>query len=119
MAMPTGEHCWKKNSDAPWARTSNLWIPNLISPFSARIEEQFQQVICASSVQFSSFIPNIKNTHVQDFTDDLTDIVVYKITQRTQKMMHIVVYQDYTDNFVFVWPSVVNYLDNIGLHICI
>ena len=29
MAMPTGEHCWKKNSGAPWARTSNLWIPSL------------------------------------------------------------------------------------------
>ena len=27
--MPTGEHCWKKNSGAPWARTSNLWIPSL------------------------------------------------------------------------------------------
>ena len=24
MAMPTGEHCWKKNSGAPGARTSNL-----------------------------------------------------------------------------------------------
>ena len=24
MAMPTGEHCWKKNSGAPWARTSSL-----------------------------------------------------------------------------------------------
>ena len=35
MAMPTGEHCWKKNSDAPWARTSNLWIPSLTrSPLS-------------------------------------------------------------------------------------
>ena len=27
--MPTGEHCWKKNSGAQWARTSNLWIPSL------------------------------------------------------------------------------------------
>ena len=27
--MPTGEHCWKKNSGASWARTSNLWIPSL------------------------------------------------------------------------------------------
>ena len=35
MAMPTGEHCWKKNSGAPWARTSNLWIPSLTrSPLS-------------------------------------------------------------------------------------
>ena len=24
MAMPTGEHCWKKNSGASGARTSNL-----------------------------------------------------------------------------------------------
>ena len=24
MAMPTGEHCWKKNSGTPGARTSNL-----------------------------------------------------------------------------------------------
>ena len=24
MAMPTGEHCWKKNSGAAGARTSNL-----------------------------------------------------------------------------------------------
>ena len=24
MYMPTGEHCWKKNSGAQWARTSNL-----------------------------------------------------------------------------------------------
>ena len=29
MSMPTGEHCWKKNSGASWARTSNLWIPSL------------------------------------------------------------------------------------------
>ena len=29
MAIPTGEHCWKKNSGPPWARTSNLWIPSL------------------------------------------------------------------------------------------
>ena len=35
MAMPTGEHWWKKNSGAPWARTSNLWIPSLTrSPLS-------------------------------------------------------------------------------------
>ena len=35
MAMPTGEHCRKKNSGAPWARTSNLWIPSLTrSPLS-------------------------------------------------------------------------------------
>ena len=27
--MPTGEHCWKKNSGTPWARTGNLWIPSL------------------------------------------------------------------------------------------
>ena len=27
--MPTGKHCWKKNSGALWARTSNLWIPSL------------------------------------------------------------------------------------------
>ena len=30
MYMPTGEHCWKKNSAAQWARTSNLWISSLI-----------------------------------------------------------------------------------------
>ena len=29
MVMPTGEHCWKKNSGASWARTSKLWIPSL------------------------------------------------------------------------------------------
>ena len=29
MAMPTSEHCWKKNSGALWARTSNLWILSL------------------------------------------------------------------------------------------
>ena len=35
MAMTTGEHCWKKNSGAPWARTSKLWIPSLTrSPLS-------------------------------------------------------------------------------------
>ena len=35
MAMSTGEHCWKKNSGTPWARTSNLWIPSLTrSPLS-------------------------------------------------------------------------------------
>ena len=35
MAMPTGEHYWKKNSSAPCARTSNLWIPSLTrSPLS-------------------------------------------------------------------------------------
>ena len=35
MAMPTGEHCWKKNSGAPWARNSNIWIPSLTrSPLS-------------------------------------------------------------------------------------
>ena len=27
--MPTSEHCWKKNSDAQWARTSNLLIAGL------------------------------------------------------------------------------------------
>ena len=27
--MPTGEYCWKKNSGAPWARTSNLCILRL------------------------------------------------------------------------------------------
>ena len=27
--MPTGKHCWKKNSGTKWARTSNLWIPSL------------------------------------------------------------------------------------------
>ena len=26
MYMLTGEHCWKKNSGAQWARTSNLWM---------------------------------------------------------------------------------------------
>ena len=35
MAMPTGEHCWKKNSGAPWARTSNVWIQRITrSPLS-------------------------------------------------------------------------------------
>ena len=33
--MPTGEHCWKKNSDAQWARTRDLWISSLArSPLS-------------------------------------------------------------------------------------
>ena len=29
MVMPTGEHCWKKNSGASWARTCNIWIQSL------------------------------------------------------------------------------------------
>ena len=29
MYMPTGEHCWKKNSGTQWARTSNFWISSL------------------------------------------------------------------------------------------
>ena len=29
MYMPTGEHCWKKNSGAQWAQTSNFWITSL------------------------------------------------------------------------------------------
>ena len=29
MYMPTGEHCWKKNSGAQWTRANNLWIPSL------------------------------------------------------------------------------------------
>ena len=32
-----------------------------------------------------------------DFTDDFADIGVYKITKRTQKIMHIIVYYDYTE----------------------
>ena len=32
----------------------------------------------------------------------ISDIVVYKITQRTQKMMHIIVYQDYTENTEYI-----------------
>ena len=27
--MPTGEHCWKKNSGEQLTRTINLWIPSL------------------------------------------------------------------------------------------
>ena len=29
MSMPTGEHCWKKNSGTRWARTSHLCISSL------------------------------------------------------------------------------------------
>ena len=32
----------------------------------------------------------------------ILDIVVYKITQRIQEMMHIIVYQDYTDNTEYI-----------------
>ena len=38
MHMPTGERCWKKNSGAQWARTSNLWIPSLIRSLLSYVE---------------------------------------------------------------------------------
>ena len=43
MAMPTGEHCWKKNSGAPWARTSNLrsfWIDSKSNALSTALSRK-------------------------------------------------------------------------------
>ena len=52
MAMPTGEHCWKKNSGAPWAltliQTTNWQYKNASKNFNHTIADRFRTVSCSN-----------------------------------------------------------------------
>ena len=69
MAMPTGEHCWKKNSGAPWARTSNLWITSLtrcpLSYLGRYVELQWRPQPISLSINFMTLIPNLTFTELR------------------------------------------------------